>query len=156
MPKSDVLRLTAWCADKGIRLLVDESFVDFTYGYAANSLLHNDILAANPHMMVIKSYDKYEKDYAKACDRFIAERETFYAELQAIPYLRVIPSQANYFLCEVTKKYTSAELVQKLIERNVMVSDCGLKSNMNGRNLVRLAIRSREDNERLVGILRTL
>lgn len=201
MPKSDVLRLAAWCADKGIRLLVDESFVDFTYGYADNSLLHNDILAANPHMMVMKSisksygvpglrlgvlatadaglisrikkevsiwninsfaefylqiYGKYEKDYAKACERFIAERETFHAELQTIPYLRVIPSQANFFLCEVTKKYTSAELVQKLIERNVMVSDCGLKSNMNGRNLVRLAIRSREDNERLVGILKTL
>ncbi len=201
MPKSDVLRLAAWCADKGIRLLVDESFVDFTYGYADNSLLYNDILAANPHMMVMKSisksygvpglrlgvlatadaglisrikkevsiwninsfaefylqiYGKYEKDYAKACKRFITERETFHAELQTIPYLRVIPSQANYFLCEVTKKYTSAELVQKLIERNVMVSDCGLKSNMGGRNFVRLAIRSRDDNGRLIEILRTL
>lgn len=159
MPKNDVLQLAEWCAIKGIRLLVDESFVDFTYGAVDNSLLYDDILTAYPHMMVMKSisksygvpglrlgilatadidlivrmkkevsiwninsfaefylqiYGKYEKDYIKACAKFIAERETFYTELQSIPYLRVIPSQANYFLCEVIAKYTSSELTQKL------------------------------------------
>lgn len=199
MPKNDVLQLAEWCAIKGIRLLVDESFVDFTYGAVDNSLLYDDILTAYPHMMVMKSisksygvpglrlgilatadidlivrmkkevsiwninsfaefylqiYGKYEKDYIKACAKFIAERETFYTELQSIPYLRVIPSQANYFLCEVIAKYTSSELTQKLIENNVIVSNCGLKSNMFGYNLVRLAIRSRKDNARLIDILR--
>lgn len=199
MPKNDVLLLAEWCAIKGIRLLVDESFVDFTYGAVDNSLLYDDILTAYPHMMVMKSisksygvpglrlgilatadidlivrmkkevsiwninsfaefylqiYGKYEKDYIKACAKFIAERETFYTELQSIPYLRVIPSQANYFLCEVIAKYTSSELTQKLIENDVIVSNCGLKSNMFGYNLVRLAIRSRKDNARLIDILR--
>ena len=198
MPKNDVLQLAEWCAIKGIRLLVDESFVDFTYGAVDNSLLYDDILTAYPHMMVMKSisksygvpglrlgilatadidlivrmkkevsiwninsfaefylqiYGKYEKDYIKACAKFIAERETFYTELQSIPYLRVIPSQANYFLCEVIAKYTSSELTQKLIENDVIVSNCGLKSNMFGYNLVRLAIRSRKDNARLIDIL---
>ena len=199
MPKNDVLQLAEWCAITGIRLLVDESFVDFTYGAVDNSLLYDDILTAYPHMMVMKSisksygvpglrlgilatadidlivrmkkevsiwninsfaefylqiYGKYEKDYIKACAKFIAERETFYTELQSIPYLRVIPSQANYFLCEVIAKYTSSELTQKLIENDVIVSNCGLKSNMFGYNLVRLAIRSRKDNARLIDILR--
>ena len=199
MPKNDVLQLAEWCAIKGIRLLVDESFVDFTYGAVDNSLLYDDIMTAYPHMMVMKSisksygvpglrlgilatadidlivrmkkevsiwninsfaefylqiYGKYEKDYIKACAKFIAERETFYTELQSIPYLRVIPSQANYFLCEVIAKYTSSELTQKLIENDVIVSNCGLKSNMFGYNLVRLAIRSRKDNARLIDILR--
>ena len=199
MPKNDVLQLAEWCAIKGIRLLVDESFVDFTYGAVDNSLLYDDILTAYPHMMVMKSisksygvpglrlgilatadidlivrmkkevsiwninsfaefylqiYGKYEKDYIKACAKFIAERETFYTELQSIPYLRVIPSQANYFMCEVIAKYTSSELTQKLIENDVIVSNCGLKSNMFGYNLVRLAIRSRKDNARLIDILR--
>ena len=199
MPKNDVLQLAEWCAIKGIRLLVDESFVDFTYGAVDNSLLYDDILTAYPHMMVMKSisksygvpglrlgilatadidlivrmkkevsiwninsfaefylqiYGKYEKDYIKACAKFIAERETFYTELQSIPYLRVIPSQANYFLCEVIAKYTSSELTQKLIENDVIVSNCGLKSNMFGYNLARLAIRSRKDNARLIDILR--
>ena len=46
-------------------------------------------------------FGKYEKDYLEACQKFIAERERFYMELQKIPFLRVIPSQANYFLCEI-------------------------------------------------------
>lgn len=201
IPKQDVLRLAAWCEDKSIYLLVDESFVDFTTGYAENSLLHNDILLQYPSMMVMKSisksygvpglrlgvfassdveliarikkevsiwninsfaefylqiYGKYEKDYAKACQKFIVERKMFFEELKQIPYLRVIPSQANYFLCEVIDRYTSAELAQKLIEHDVIISNCGQKSNMKGRNLIRLAIRGREDNSKLVQILKGL
>ncbi len=101
-------------------------------------------------------FGKYEKDYSKACKKFIAEREVFYRELQEIQFLRVIPSQANYFLCEVISKYTSAELTQKLIENDVIISNCGLKKNMEGKNLIRLAIRGRKDNEKLIGILRNL
>ncbi len=201
IPKDDVLRLAGWCREKGVQLIVDESFVDFTYGYENNSLLHNDILQDYPSMMVMKSisksygvpglrlgvfatsdveliarikkevsiwninsfgefymqiFGKYEKDYLKACGKFIEEREIFHKELQEIPFLRVIPSQANYFLCEVTSKYTSAELTQRLIDNDVIISNCGLKKNMNGRNLVRLAIRGREDNRRLIEILKGL
>ncbi len=101
-------------------------------------------------------YSKYEKDYAKACKQFIAEREIFYKELCEIPYLHVMPSQANYFLCEVTDKYTSAELTQLLIERDVIISNCGMKKNMNGKNLIRLAVRDRHDNSKLVEILKSL
>ena len=47
-------------------------------------------------------FGKYQKDYDRACQKFIAERERFMARLTDIPFLRVIPSQANYFLCQVT------------------------------------------------------
>lgn len=201
MPKADVLRLVDWCGEHNIKILVDESFVDFTDNSTENSLLHNDILDAHKNLMVMKSisksygvpglrlgifatsdtemiarmkkevsiwninsfgefymqiFGKYEKDYEKACVKFIAERNRFYAQLQEIPYLRVIPSQANYFLCEVTSKYTSAQLTQKLIEQDVIISNCGRKHNMEGRNLIRLAVRNRDDNEMLINILREL
>ncbi len=201
IPKSDVLRLLEWCETQGTRLLLDESFVDFTDDSATNTLLHNSILEAHPNLMVMKSisksygvpglrlgvfatadtvlisrikkevsiwninsfaefymqiYGKYEKDYAKACKRFIAERDIFYKELLTIPYLRVMPSQANYFLCEVTDRFTSAELTQLLIEHDVIISNCGLKKNMGGQNLIRLAIRDRKDNSRLIDILNTI
>lgn len=42
-------------------------------------------------------YGKYESDYRKACERFQSERTRFYKELSSISFLRVIPSQANYF-----------------------------------------------------------
>ncbi len=101
-------------------------------------------------------FGKYEKDYAKACVKFKAERDIFYQELRKIPYLHVMPSQANYFLCEVTDKYTSAELTQLLIDRNVIISNCGLKQNMSGKNLIRLAVRDRHDNSKLIAILKSL
>ncbi len=104
----------------------------------------------------LQIFGKYEQDYWQACEKFIAEREIFYKELKDIEFLRVIPSQANYFLCEVIQKYTSAELTQRLIEHDILISNCGLKKNMNGRNLIRLAIRSREDNRRLISVLKAL
>lgn len=201
MPKADVLRLAAWCDKKDIKLLVDESFVDFTEEYEKNSLLHNDILASNRNLMVMKSisksygvpglrlgvfassdteliqrikkevsiwninsfgefymqiYGKYENDYRKACRKFCEVREKFYEDLKQIDFLIVIPSQANYFLCEVTNKYTSAELCELLIEKDIIISNCGKKKHMNGRNLVRLAVRDEADNARLVEVLKSL
>ena len=57
-------------------------------------------------------FGKYESDYKMACEKFVAERSRFFKSLQRISFLRVIPSQANYFLCEVTNKYTSSELTR--------------------------------------------
>lgn len=197
----NVIMLAAWCKEKGISLLVDESFVDFTDGFENNSLLHNDILESYPNLSVIKSisksygvpglrlgvfatadketiarmkkdvaiwninsfgefymqiYGKYEKDYNKACHKFIAERERFYSMLQQIPYLHVMPSQANYFLCEVTDRFTSKELTQRLLDHDVLISNCSRKKNMADRNLVRIAVRSKDDNNRLINILKSL
>ena len=102
-------------------------------------------------------FNKYEKDYLTACSKFIQERTLFYNELKDIPFLRVIPSQANYFLCEVTGRYTSQTLTQKLLEEsNILIKDCGQKSAFAGRNYIRLAIRDREDNSKLIKKLREL
>ncbi len=202
IPKNDVMNLVKWAAERKMRIIVDESFVDFTDNHKDNSLLHNDILEANPNMMVMKSisksygvpglrlgvfatsdkeiiakmkkdvaiwninsfaeyylqiFAKYEKDYLEACDKFIEERKLFFNELQQIPFLRVIKSQANYFLCEVKDKYTSTELTQILLEKaDILIKDCSTKSAFGGRNYIRIAIRDRKDNSKLVETLKTL
>ena len=102
-------------------------------------------------------FAKYEKDYQDACDRFIEERELFFNELQQISFLRVIKSQANYFLCEVKEKYTSTELTSILLEKaDILIKDCSTKSAFGGRNYIRIAIRDRKDNNKLVETLKTL
>lgn len=202
IPFDQLKDLIEWTAANSIRLIVDESFVDFTDNHQEASLLRNDILLANPHLTVVKSisksygvpglrlgivasadtsmmekmrkevaiwninsfaefylqiFNKYEKDYQEACSKFIREREIFYDELRTIPFLRVIPSQANYFLCEVTGKYTSAQLTGILLEEsNILIKDCGQKSAFAGSNYIRIAIRDREDNLALVNKLREL
>ena len=102
-------------------------------------------------------FGKYGSDYTDACRKFIAERCIFFEELQSVPYLRVIPSQANYFLCEVTGKYTATELTHLLLLRyNILVKDCGTKSAFAGKQYIRIAIRNREDNAFFVEALKEL
>lgn len=102
-------------------------------------------------------FNKYEKDYFAACEKFVAERNLFYSELKEIPFLRIIPSQANYFLCEVTDRYSSKELTDLLLRSfNILIKDCGTKSAFTGRNFIRIAVRDRKDNAFLIEKLKEL
>ena len=203
IPTSDVMTLAAWCQEQNIRLVVDESFVDFSVDYENNSLLHDQILEAYPTMVVMKSisksygvpgirlgilcsadtdliarmkkkvsiwninsfaeyfmqiFSKYEKEYHRACQRFIDERDDFERQLRHIPFFRVIPSQANYFLCEVLPPKNAAQLVVTMLKRhNILMRDCsgkvGLDSN---RQYMRIAVRSHADNARLIAALKDI
>ncbi len=57
IPAKDMKDLIAWSGKKGIRLIVDESFADFA-DEPDNTLIMQDILDANPHLMVMKSISK--------------------------------------------------------------------------------------------------
>lgn len=203
IPYQDLIRLIEWTKEKSVRLLVDESFVDFVDAEGEVTLLKNEILSVNPHLVVIKSisksygvpgfrigviasgdirlisqikddvsiwninsfaefymqiYEKYHKDYIKACGLFREERSRFMKELAEIPFLRVIPTQANYFLCElITDKYSSKDLAVRLLaDYNILVKDCSGKAAFNGKNYIRLAVRKRSDNYKLVEVLKRL
>lgn len=203
IPKNELLKLAVWTRDEGIRLIIDESFVDFAENGFEQTLLNNEILREYPGLCVMKSisksygvpglrlgvlasadvdlisrikkdvaiwninsfaefymqiYGKYEKDYARSCDKFREERRIFEKELRGIPFLRVIPSQANYFLCEVTGKYTSYELTLKLItDNNILIKDCSSKKGFpDGKQFIRIAIRNREDNATIFRALKTI
>ena len=201
IPKADVLRLAQWCEDKGIRLVIDESFVDFSIDYATNSLLSDEILETYPHIAVMKSisksfgvpglrlgilasadkaliaqmkkevsiwnlnsfaeffmqiYNKHEKDYQKACEKFVTERDSFERQLRTVPFLRVMPSQANYFLCEVLPPYTAKEIVIYMLRHhNILTRDCSLKPGLDpNKQYMRIAVRNHEDNTRLAEALK--
>ena len=203
IPKKDILRLAQWCEERQIRLVVDESFVDFSEDYATNSLLSDEILEAYPHMAVMKSisksygvpglrlgilcsadkeliarikkevsiwnlnsfaeffmqiYNKHEKDYERACAKFVAERADFQEQLQQIPFFHVMPSQANYFLCEVLPPYKASEIVIYMLKQhNILTRDCSLKPGLDPtKQYMRIAVRDHEDNTRLVNGLKEL
>lgn len=202
IPYNDLINLASWAAESGIRLVVDESFVDFASEFPGNTLLRNDILDRFPNMTVVKSisksfgvpglrlgilasadlslvsaikkdvsiwninsfaeffmqiYTKHESDYVRSAAKFKVERKRFLNDLEGIPYLKVCPSEANYFLCEVLPPHTSRELAVELLERhNILIKDCSVKKIFGGRSYVRLAIRSEADNIRLVNALKEL
>lgn len=102
-------------------------------------------------------FNKYEKDYVKSCELFRHERALFLSELSQIPFIRVIPSQANYFLCELNG-ITSSELTLRLMTgHNILIKDCSSKQGFpTGKQYVRIAIRDRRDNSRLITTLKSL
>ena len=102
-------------------------------------------------------FGKYEKSCQHACVQFMNERKRFMKELSAVPFLRVLPSQANYFLCEVLPPYTSRSLTELLLEKNdILIKDCSGKNAMKGRNFIRIAVRDMTDNNALVAAMKQL
>ena len=197
IPKNDLFRLVDWAGQKGIKLVIDESFVDFS-DCIDSTIIEQTLLDANPHLYVVKSIsksygvpgirlgilasgdtatvsfikkdvaiwninsfgefymqiaEKYKKDYAAALEKFRAERKRFESELNQIDGIRVIPSQANYFMVELTGTTTAKELTRKmLLVHDILIKD--LSTKVDGE-YIRIAIRSTEDNDKLVNAFKT-
>ncbi|MCQ2311744.1 MAG: aminotransferase class I/II-fold pyridoxal phosphate-dependent enzyme, partial [Paludibacteraceae bacterium] len=97
---------------------------------------------------------KYEKAYATAMDTFREERNRFVNGLQEIDDLRVIPTQANYVLCEVKAPHSPRELaVQLLRDKQILIKDCSKKC---AAPYIRLAVRDTKDNDKLIEALKAL
>ena len=97
---------------------------------------------------------KYEKPYMQAMDAFREERSRFVEQLKQISWLRVLPSEANYVLCEIKERYSSRELAVRLLrEYTILIKDCASKC---GGNYIRLAVRDTKDNNRLISALNSL
>ena len=199
LSRESLMSLVDWTRAHGVRLIVDESFVDFADG--AYTMIDEHLLADNPHMCVIKSISKsygvpglrlgvlasgdrglierlrkevaiwninsfaeffmqilgkYEKDYVRACALLREERARFEKALRGIGFLRVLPSQANFFLAEVLPPHTAESLVAGLFAKaRILIKNCSSKKGISGE-YVRIAVRDTADNDRLVEALSSM
>ena len=102
-------------------------------------------------------YPKYRNDYKIACDQFIQAREDFEKELRKIPFIHVMPSQANYFFLEILPPYNAIELCSILLkEHNILASACLAKKGIESNKYIRIAVRSHRDNEKFINAFKTL
>lgn len=197
--KKEVLKLVEWTEQKGIKFLVDESFVDFA-DELDSSIIVQDILDGHKNLYIMKSIsksygvpglrlgvlasgdtetiarlkkdvaiwninsfaefymqieEKYKKDYVAALDKFRKERARYVEELSNIPGLRVIPSQANYVMAEVTTGLTAKELNRRLIVRhNLLIKNLVAKIQQDGRQYIRLAVKTTEEDNKLIAAIK--
>lgn len=197
IPKADLLRLANWATEKSIKLVIDESFVDFSDEEDC-SMIEQGILEKYPNLYVMKSIsksygvpglrlgvlasgdvetiaamkkdvaiwninsfaefymqieEKYRIDYKNALLRFREERARFQNELSKISGIRVIPSQANFVMVELTDGTDPKELLKiLLVKHNLLIKELTTKTN--GKNYLRLAIRNTEDNDVLLNALK--
>lgn len=202
VPVEGIHKVVQWCENMGMRLILDESFVDFSVGYEQNTFLHDELLEQYPHMCVMKSisksygvpglrlgifcsadktliakmkklvsiwninsfaeffmqiYPKYREDYKRACDQFIKAREDFEVELKKIPYIKVMPSQANYFFIELLPPYQPIDLCTTLLKKyNILASACLAKKGIEPNRYMRIAVRNHGDNEKFIKALKEL
>lgn len=195
--KAGIQRLISWSAEKGIKLVIDESFVDFADEVDA-TIISQEIIDNNPHLYIVKSIsksygvpglrlgilvsgdvesinyikkdvsiwninsfaefylqiaEKYKNDYTEALAKFRSERMRFAEELSKIRNLRVIPSQANYFMIELAGDNNVHEIVEKLLsEHSIFIKELAKKTT--GKNYIRIAIRDTKDNNKCIAALK--
>ena len=56
IPKNELLKLAGWAQEEGIRLIIDESFVDFAENGFDQTLLKNEILRECPSLCVMSIF----------------------------------------------------------------------------------------------------
>jgi len=195
LPKEDVMRVARWCEERDVRLVLDESFVDFADELGA-TFLDDQLLADYPHLVVVKSIsksygvpgirlgvlasqdeellsavrsdlsiwninsfgdfwlqiaEKYSGDYGEALAKLRSVRAEMERSLSQLEGVRVIPSQANYLMVELLGSVGASELTRRLlVEDSILIKDLSSKISRDGRQFIRLAVRTKEENDQLV------
>jgi len=99
---------------------------------------------------------KYAKDYKLACRRIAEERGRFYTELEKTGLFKIYPSQANYFLCRLKDGLKAVDLTRYLLqEHEIFIKDLDGKKGFPSGSWIRLAVRNRHDNDKLIEKLKT-
>ncbi|ARY91187.1 MULTISPECIES: aminotransferase class I/II-fold pyridoxal phosphate-dependent enzyme [Lacticaseibacillus] len=196
--KKEVLVICEWARKRDIRVIVDESFIDFSDVEHEPSLLDERLLSRFSNLIVIKSISKsygvpgirlgvlasgnealivkmkkllpiwninafgqfflqkigsYQVAYNEGLDTFYKVRERFFNALKAIPYMRVLPSQANFFMIQLVG-VASEDLSAYLLETaNVLIKNLQTKPGIEGE-YVRIAVKTETENQALIQALR--
>ena len=94
--------------------------------------------------------------HARRCLAYLQrERARMSTALSLLEGLTVIPSSTNFLLIELPKPFRSAAITAKLRRRGLLIRDC---SSVEGctTQTVRVAVRARRDNDRLLTALREM
>lgn len=201
IPKADMRRLLQWAKNKRIRMILDESSVDYV-NETEGMFIRSDVLKENRHLFVVKNFsncygipglrlavlasgdeetikmikrerpiwninsfaefymqiaEKYKEDYENALCRFRKERERFTKKLADIEGIQVISSQSDFVVLEFLNGISSEWMAKQLLKRyNLLVCDLSGKVGIKKRQLLKVAVRGTEDNDKLLEALQSV
>ncbi len=183
-PREDVLSLADWVRGAGAALVVDEAFADFAPPLSVAGKVGRDLFVARSFTkffampglrlgcLVARDLERvrafqpsWSVNAAAAAAGVVAARDAAFAEatiaevemrrrelfsaLGGLPGITPYPSAANFLLVHGPER-----LPEELARRGVLVRGCepfqGLEP-----GFFRVAVRSKEENERFVGVLRS-
>lgn len=123
IPKCDLIRLINWAAKKNLKLIIDESFVDFAD--ENETLIEQNTLNANKHLCVIKSLSKSHGIGGLRLGVFASGNEELIAALKKDAVIWNINSFAEFYM-QIFEKYKRAyfeSLRHFRVERTRFVSE---------------------------------
>lgn len=96
-------------------------------------------------------FEKYKKQYLISLAEIIKERKRFIGQLSLIEGIRVIESQSNHLMVEITNGLTARDVTKMLLnECNILVKDLSVKRMNINHQYIRIAIRSSKENDNFV------
>jgi threonine-phosphate decarboxylase len=191
--KVEMLEIMQYALQQGVRLVVDEAFMDFS---GSDSIVKEAVQSS--HLICLRAFTKFfgmpglrigyavsdettaadlrngqepwavsipaeqaaiaalnEWRYIKKTRRLIEkERERLLSAFRILPGVEPFPCSANFILLKLTS-IDAWQLTEKLGQRGLLVRDCSSFPDL-GNRFVRIAVRTRRENNRLVQMLREL
>ncbi len=98
------------------------------------------------------------KEYHRRSREFVqAEKDWLYERLCAVKGLEPIRPSVNFMMVNVANTgLTSGELTARMRRRGVLVRDCANYTGLEGRQYIRVAVRSRAENEQMLKALEAI
>ena len=191
IPKAEMLEIMQYALQHGVRLVVDEAFMDFSdsdsivkeavqsscliclraftaffgmpgvrIGYAVtDETTAADLrVGQEPWAVSIPAEQAAiaalnEWGFIKKTRRLIEkERERLLSAIRILPGVEPFPCSANFILLKLTS-IDAWHLTEKLGQRGILIRDCSSFPGLSNR-YVRIAVRTRRENNRLVEALR--
>ena len=140
----------------------------FTKYYAIPGLRLGYLIA---HQQVVKKLSRFQPPWSVnalaqvAAERLLAdsgfkdktdhviekERKLLFEGLSRIDGLKCYPSEANFLLIKIKNlRFRSSNILQEeLVKRGILIRDCSNFRGL-GRNFIRVAVRNRTENEKLI------
>jgi threonine-phosphate decarboxylase len=193
IPKAEMIEIIQYALQHGVRLVVDEAFMDFS---DSDSIIKET--AQSSHLICLRALTKFfgmpglrigyavsgettaadlrgaqepwtvsipaeqaaiaaleDWGYIKKTRRFIEqERDRLLSALRVLPGVEPFPCPANFILIKLASD-EAWHLTERLGRRGILIRDCSSFPGL-GDRYVRIAVRTRKENKRLVQALREL
>lgn len=104
----------------------------------------------------LQIFHRFKKDYEESLKKIIVQRDYLFDKLERIPFLRPIPSAANYILCEVLPPYNSTKLSKMAIKKGLLIKDCSDKTGFENTSFIRVTVKDQKDNDYFIDFIKNI
>jgi histidinol-phosphate/aromatic aminotransferase/cobyric acid decarboxylase-like protein len=101
---------------------------------------------------------RYDRDFVESCEKVRADRDDLFRCLAAIPGMIAYQPDANFVFCRLPDEAISGpETTRRLFtEHNIFIKHCAGKPLPEPDRYLRIASRTRSENQKLVAALRSI